>query len=112
MVIDQLSAGHYRWGGICEGWNLLDGSELRIVEEEMPAASSERIHYHRQAEQLFYILSGTARFTIDGAECIAGVGQAVVVKPGQRHKIINDGSAPLRFLVVSSPSTRNDRVDL
>jgi len=112
MVIDRLSAGHYKWGGVCEGWNLLEGSDLRVVEEEMPAASSERIHYHRQAEQLFYILSGAARFTIDGAEYTAGAGQAVIVKSGQRHKIINDGSASLRFLVVSSPSTRNDRVDL
>lgn len=112
VVTDRGSADHYRWGVDCQGWRLLDSEELAVIEEEMSRQTSERLHYHLHSRQVFYVLSGVARLQIDGGEYTAATGQAVTIAPGQRHRIINDGVSPIRFIVISQPSTRNDRYDL
>ena len=36
-------------------------------------------------------------------------GDALSVRPGAAHRASNEGGAPVRFLVVSAPTTANDR---
>jgi mannose-6-phosphate isomerase-like protein (cupin superfamily) len=112
MIIGRTSAEHYTWGRHCEGWRLLDQQGLTVIEEEMPAHTSERIHYHQYAQQLFYVLSGVAKFRNEGSEYIVRENQSFHTWPGQKHQISNDGEAPLRFLVISQPSTRADRIEM
>jgi mannose-6-phosphate isomerase-like protein (cupin superfamily) len=33
------------------------------------------------------------------------------IMPGTRHQIRNPSSSPVRFLVISQPSSRGDRID-
>jgi mannose-6-phosphate isomerase-like protein (cupin superfamily) len=111
MIIDRNSSEHYVWGADCEGWRLVDEKGLSVIEEEMPAHTSEKIHYHQYARQLFYILSGVARFENDGLEYVIRANQSFRTQPGQKHRIFNDSEAPLRFLVISQPTTRDDRIE-
>jgi len=100
----------YSWGNGGQGWRLCDREELQVIEEVLAAGTAEERHYHRNATQVYYILSGTLRVEIDDETLRLASGDAVEISPGTRHLIANDTGAPASLLVISSPSTRNDRV--
>lgn len=103
------SAPHYRWGEVCDGWRLLDASDLSVIEEQVPPGAGEQRHRHVRARQCFYVLSGEAVIEVEGEEVRLSAGQALEVAPGTAHRFHNPGQVPVRFLVVSAPSTRGDR---
>ena len=111
-VVSRDSAAHYSWGGVCDGWRLLDGTNLSVIEERIPPGAGERLHAHAAARQLFYVLSG--RLTIDIADetHVLGQGDAVHIEPGSPHRVKNAGADDAWFLVISSPTTRGDRTNL
>ena len=100
---------HYRWGGDCEGWTLVDEPQLSVKLEKMPPQRSEQRHYHQNARQFFFILAGTAVFEIEGQEQTVTAGQGIHIHPGQKHQIRNEDLADLEFILSSQPNTANDR---
>ena len=110
--ISVENALHYTWGGNCDGWHLLKNETLSVIEERMEAGSAEQLHFHHNAQQLFYILSGEANFTLDKETVILCKGDSLHVLPEVPHKISNHSTTELRFLVVSSPPSHGDRVNL
>lgn len=109
QAIDRGSAPHYRWGAVGEGWRLLDAADLSVIEECLPPGGSEQRHRHQRARQCFYVLSGEAIIEIEGERIRLVAGQALHVAPGAAHCFRNEGTEPVRFLVVSAPTTRGDR---
>jgi len=105
-------APHYRWGDACDGWRLLDTPELSVIEERVPGGAGEVRHYHRSARQFFYILSGSAALEFDGCRIALERGQGLHVPPGVPHQFVNTAEDDVVFLVVSSPTTAGDRVNL
>lgn len=75
--------------------------------EIMPGTASLK-HYHPDAEESYYILSGAARMVIDGETQTLSPGQAVAIKPLMVHQIFNDGPEPLRFLAICAPAWTPD----
>jgi mannose-6-phosphate isomerase-like protein (cupin superfamily) len=140
VVSIRQSLKHYVWGAGCDGWNLVDRPELSVKQERMPPHTSEAEHFHRQARQFFFILSGTAVFELTGcflekirpgsldhmmglrpavpwtamAEGRVEVGpqQGLEIAPGLRHRIRNESEDDLVFILCSQPSTTNDRQEL
>ncbi|MBS1524345.1 MAG: cupin domain-containing protein [Bacteroidetes bacterium] len=103
---------HYKWGDDCYGWNFIDTDALSIKQELMPPDTSEQLHYHAKATQIFFILKGRAVFTIDGVESELKAEQGIEIKPGQQHLISNKEQSDLEFILYSYPSTKNDRINL
>lgn len=101
----------YTWGGDCNGWTFIDAS-VSIKQELMPPGTKEKCHYHEKASQYFYILKGIATFDIEGVIVEAGVQKLVEIKPLQKHLICNKGEEDLEFVLFSSPSTSNDRINV
>jgi mannose-6-phosphate isomerase-like protein (cupin superfamily) len=62
----QSNVEHYVWGDSCDGWHLVLHTDLRIIEECVPAGASEVRHYHQKAQQLFFILGGQAIMEVGG----------------------------------------------
>ncbi|HEX7102849.1 MAG TPA: cupin domain-containing protein [Nitrolancea sp.] len=60
-------------------------------------------HYHSNAENIYYVLSGTARVTVDGVPHTAGPGVAVFIPPGERHDVENIGTDDLRVIEIKVP---------
>jgi len=56
-------------------------------------------HRH-DGEEVFFILEGEARVTVDGREFRVGPMSAVFVPPGSLHGIENAGDKPLKYLVI------------
>lgn len=109
--VDREQARHYRWGDVCDGWHLLERSDLSVIEERVPAGASEARHCHAVARQFFYILEGDAVMELEGNRLALRAGQGIEIPPGAQHQFRNDSTADVRFLVISMPTTRGDRVD-
>src|SRR5579872_4691646 len=103
---------HYKWGDDCYGWNYIDTDALSVKQELMPPDTAEQLHYHERATQVFFILKGRATFVIDGVETELKPEQGIEIKPGQKHFISNKERSDLEFILYSSPSTKNDRINL
>jgi mannose-6-phosphate isomerase-like protein (cupin superfamily) len=61
-------------------------------------------HYHSNAENIYYILEGTAQVIIDGRKVIAGPGLAIWIPPNERHGVENVGEGELRLIEIKAPA--------
>jgi mannose-6-phosphate isomerase-like protein (cupin superfamily) len=112
MITSTENAEHYTWGNNCDGWPLLRSDSLSVIQERMPPGTSEQLHYHERAQQVFYILSGTATFEVEGETVIVEHNQSLHIPVGKKHRIFNKTDADLHFLVVSEPKSQGDRIEL
>lgn len=110
MKISKQNAEHYTWGDICDGWHLVKNKELSVIHERMPAKSSEVRHFHNQARQFFFVLSGTATLEVNGERIILNSQEGVEIAPLTPHQMINDSNKDVEFLVISQPTSKGDRV--
>ncbi len=106
----QKNSEHYTWGGVCDGWHLLKTPTLSVIQERVPPGGTETRHFHRQAQQFFFILSGEAVMELENKEIVLGPQQGCAVPPGSPHRLLNRGSTDLDFLVISTPPSHGDRV--
>jgi mannose-6-phosphate isomerase-like protein (cupin superfamily) len=111
-LVSPATAEHYGWGAQCHAWFLLKRETLHVIEELMPPGAREVRHYHRHATQFFYVLAGELSMESGPARTTIPAGQGVVVSPGQPHQAVNASAKAVRFLVVSSPPSHGDRVDI
>ncbi len=109
LAVSVASAEHYQWGPGCDGWRLVDEPDLSVVEETVPVGGSEEPHVHERARQFFYLLSGTAEMRSDRGTVALSVGSGLEVPAGVAHQFVNTGETAVRFLVISAPTTRDDR---
>ena len=109
IVSTQQPLKHDTWGGNCDAWNLVDEPEWSIKQERMPAGSSEEKHYHQKAEQFFFILKGKATFEIEEQWAAATAGEGIRIKAGQKHRVVNNTTEDLEFILCSQPSAAQDR---
>ncbi|WP_370458755.1 cupin domain-containing protein [Asaia sp. As-1742] len=58
------------------------------------------------------MLAGELTMELDGVSHIVTSGSGIEIPPHARHQARNESTLDVRFLVVSSPSTRGDRIDL
>jgi quercetin dioxygenase-like cupin family protein len=112
MITSIENAEHYTWGNQCDGWHLLRTDSLSVIQECMPPGTAEQLHYHQHAQQVFYILSGTATFEVEGELKIVNAGQSIHIPKGTKHLIQNNGETDLHFLVISEPKSHGDRINL
>jgi quercetin dioxygenase-like cupin family protein len=106
------NAEHYKWGDACDGWILSPSRDMMVIQERMPAGTAERRHVHAAARQFFYVLSGELTMEIEGEHHVLTEWSGIEIAPGSRHQAQNNSCNDVHFLVVSSPTTRGDRIDL
>jgi quercetin dioxygenase-like cupin family protein len=64
---------------------------------------SQSVHRHEGEDKIYYVIEGTGRFRLGGAEARLEAGEAVVAPAGLDHGLVNDGAALLLVLVVVAP---------
>jgi mannose-6-phosphate isomerase-like protein (cupin superfamily) len=69
------------------------------------------VHRHEAAEQIYYILRGTALVTLDGEPHVLHPHDLAFIPPGVDHGISNSGFEDLVFIVVTSPPETGSRGD-
>src|ERR1051325_5797879 len=99
-----------------------DGSEIRellahrnsvirhqsLAEARLPVGGSTQEHYHPRAEEIYYITHGTGRVRVEGEIRDVGVGDAIAIPPGHKHKLWNIGPDTLRLLCCCAPAYEHD----
>jgi mannose-6-phosphate isomerase-like protein (cupin superfamily) len=89
-LTDALGAQNLR----ANVWTLAEGSMTR--------------HLHREQEEFYLVLDGTAEILVDDATFKLGERDALAVPVGAWHQVRNAGLGPLTFLVVASPAVEGD----
>lgn len=113
MPIKNINnAEHYAWGVACDGWRLLNGTDLAVIQEQIPPGQGEIRHYHARSRQLFYVLDGKLQIEMADEIALLGKGDSLEVPPTVHHRVWNPSEEHVLFLVVSAPSTVGDRVNL
>lgn len=112
MIQSKHNSEHYIWGNSCDSWVLNDSDNLSVKLEKMPVGTAEKLHFHEKAEQVFYILKGVAILYINDEKFQVKSGESISIQPGLKHFISNESEDDIEFLVISSPSTHNDRVEI
>jgi len=99
-----------------------DGSEIRellahrnsgitnqsLAEARIPVGGATTEHYHSVAEEIYLITRGTGRMRIGAEEREVGVGDAIAIPPGARHKLWNTGVDTLRLLCFCAPGYEHE----
>jgi mannose-6-phosphate isomerase-like protein (cupin superfamily) len=111
-IIDKQTAEHYLWGDNCDSWVLTDTLGLSIKQESMPSSTREKLHFHTNAQQFFYILKGSATFYLEENKIIVTEQKGILINPKTKHFIANETTEQLDFLVISQPTTNNDRTTI
>ena len=110
--VDRSNCEHYVWGAGCDGWRLLASAALSVIQERVPPGASEVMHFHSEAQQFFFVLSGHATLELEDRSVELGVGQGLRVPPRVPHRFGNRSGRDVVFLVISSPTSAGDRTDL
>ena len=100
----------YLWGEGCSAHPFINEPGLSLKAEVMLPGTSEQPHYHEHARQYFHIQQGTAHFLLPEGLVKVLPGETLLIPAGLPHCISNQKTATLEFLVLSLPSTANDRV--
>ncbi len=72
-----------------------------------PGQAAER-HYHRECEEIYYLVEGSGEMEVDGERARVGPGDAILIPPGAWHQIRADESGRLRFLCCCAPAYRHE----
>lgn len=83
------NAEHYVWSDVCDGWHLVRGETLSVIEERMPPNAKEQRHFHTRARQFFYVLEGELTMELEGQEHHLAAGQGLEIVPGKAHQAMN-----------------------
>ena len=93
-----------------------DGSTIReylhtgrqsLAEASLEAGGSTQRHYHARSEEIYLMLEGAGTMELDGELRDVGPGDAVLIPPGARHRIVA-GRSGARFLCCCVPPYSDD----
>jgi len=106
----------------CEAFVTADGSTIRellgiptapvrnqsLAEGTLAPGQATQRHYHRDAEEIYFVVQGTGAMEVDGARETVVVGDAILIPPGAWHELRNDTDSPLRILCCCAPPYRHE----
>ncbi len=72
-----------------------------LAEARVPAGTATQRHYHRLAEEFYFILEGAGEMEIDGSTRSVKPGDAILIPAGAWHTIA--ARETLRFLCCCAP---------
>jgi mannose-6-phosphate isomerase-like protein (cupin superfamily) len=75
-------------------WTLAEGSMLK--------------HLHREQEELYLVLEGSAQVVVNGTIHKLDERDALCVPAGAEHQVFNSGWGPLTFFVAAAPAVADD----
>lgn len=74
-----------------------------LAEATLPPGGATERHYHRESEEIYYVVQGSAEMELDGERAKVGQGDAILIPPGSWHQITALGPEALRILCACAP---------
>ena len=72
-----------------------------LAEATLRPGQATEPHYHRESEEIYFLLEGGGWMELDGASSHVTAGDAILIPPGAWHTIA--ATEPLRFLCCCAP---------
>jgi mannose-6-phosphate isomerase-like protein (cupin superfamily) len=93
--------------------SLLDRSNAPVANQSLAeatiAAGEATVrHYHRESEEIYYLVEGAGEMEVDGERARVASGDAVLIPPGAWHQIRAEDAGPLRMLCACAPPYRHE----
>lgn len=82
-------------------WRLINTENNSATLISQMPGEGNRLHYHPNWNEWWYIVKGTWQWTIDGKELRVKEGDFIFIEKGKRHKILAVGDGPAIRLAVS-----------
>jgi mannose-6-phosphate isomerase-like protein (cupin superfamily) len=79
-----------------------------LAEASLPPGGATERHYHREAEEIYFIVEGSGQMELDGERRNVRPGDAVLIPPGAWHQITAAAEGELRLLCCCSPAYRHE----
>ncbi len=98
-----------------------DNSEIReyyhsqnisLAEASLKPGQSAEYHLHQKALEIYYILEGEGLMEIEDEKEKVYRDQAILIPPGNKHRITNTGDGQLRLLCFCYPPYSDDDTTL
>jgi mannose-6-phosphate isomerase-like protein (cupin superfamily) len=86
----------------------LNSHSLAIIVH--PPGTASRGHHHTVADEVYYVLQGSGSLHLENDLHALQTGDIVVLRPGQYHKVCNDGAEDLVLVVTCAPAYQVDEV--
>lgn len=71
-----------------------------LAEEVLPVGAEVVRHFHRETEEIYYVLSGDGEMTVGEETEKVSAGDAVFIPKNHIHTLKNTGSEPMKILLV------------
>ena len=105
-----------------EAFTTKDGSTIRellgiptapvrnqsLAEATLRAGQATDRHYHRVAEEIYYITQGAGLMEVDGVQRRVAPGDAILIPPGAWHQLTADPAGDLKLLCCCAPAYTHD----
>ena len=93
-------------------WRETGSNDLCIGLGSLDPGKVLDLHNHPEDAEFYYVLSGTAKVTVDEEEIDATPDTAIYIPAAAKHKILNDGEEKFVFLYGLNADTRRDVYDV
>ena len=81
-----------------------DVTRCSLAEEWLPPGHAVTPHFHRDTEEIYYVLEGAGTMTVGDETEAVGPGDAILIPRGSVHSLANTGAAPMRIVLVCGPA--------
>ncbi len=75
----------------------------------LPEGRTFQPHYHQDMEEIFIILTGASRITVERQTAELGPGDAVVIPIGSTHHMTNIGSGDVEYIALGISQGRGGK---
>ena len=89
---------------ITEVMNDPEHREMSIAQARVLPGVRTQLHSLSDTSEVYYILEGEGRLTVDGASFLMPSGDSFLIKAGQSQTIENTGAIDLIFLCICRPA--------
>jgi mannose-6-phosphate isomerase-like protein (cupin superfamily) len=81
-----------------------------LAEIRHPPGTASQEHFHTEAEEVYFVIDGHGGMRVDGEGRTIRPGDVVVIAPGERHKVWQEGEGDLVLLVTCVPAYSMDEL--
>ena len=71
-----------------------------LAEETLPVGASVTKHFHKQTEEIYYLLEGAGEMTVGDETRLVQAGDAVFIPVNHVHTLKNTGDKPIKLLLI------------
>jgi len=88
---------------IGQGDEPIKAKNFSFIHITMPQNKSSSIHFHKETEELHYVISGEGEWIVDGTSHKLVKGMAISLPLNKHHQVKNIGKTDLEFIEFASP---------